>query len=126
MTLKNCLIGLVVSTVLCFTAWVLILSNVDPATTDWQGFLLFYLSLFFAFVSLLTLVGFFVRSKLFPNKPIFTQVGISFRQSVLFSIIAVGTLLFQGLKMLNWQNALLLVVSVIILEFYFLNQEHNA
>ena len=126
MTLKNCLIGLVVSAVLCFTAWVLILSNVDPATTDWQGFLLFYLSLFFAFVSLLTLVGFFVRSKLFPNKPIFTQVGISFRQSVLFSIIAVGTLLFQGLKMLNWQNALLLVVSVIILEFYFLNQEHNA
>ena len=126
MTLKNCLIGLVVSAVLWFTAWVLILSNVDPATTDWQGFLLFYLSLFFAFVSLLTLVGFFVRSKLFPNKPIFTQVGISFRQSVLFSIIAVGTLLFQGLKMLNWQNALLLVVSVIILEFYFLNQEHNA
>ncbi len=126
MTLKNCLIGLVASTVLCFAAWILILLNVDPAATNWQGFLLFYLSLFFALVSLLTLVGFFIRSKLFSNKPIFTQAGISFRHSVFFSIIAIGTLILQGMKMLNWQNALLLVIGIVILEFYFMNQERGS
>ena len=126
MTLRNCLIGVVISTVLCFAAWILILLNVDPAATGWQDFLLFYLSLFFALVSLLTLVGFFIRNKFFSNKPIFTQAGISFRHSVLFSIIAVGTLILQGMKTLNWQNALMLVIGVIILEFYFMNQEHGS
>lgn len=126
MTLKSCLIGLVISTLLCFVAWILILLNVNPATTNWQGFLLFYLSLFLVLVSLLTLIGFFVRSKLFSRQPIFTQAGISFRHSVLFSIIAVGTLILQGLKMLSWQNAFLLIIGVIILEFYFINQEHSA
>lgn len=125
MTLRNCLIGLVVSAVLCSVAWVLILLNIDPAMTAWQGFLLFYLSLFFAFVSLFTLIGFFIRNKFFPNKPIFTRMGISFRHGILFSIIIIGTLLFQGARMLNWQNALLLVAGVVILEFYFINQERD-
>ena len=126
MTLRNCLIGLTASAVLCSVAWILILLNINPTTTNWQGFLLFYLSLFFALVSLLTLVGFFIRNKFFSNKPIFTQAEISFRHSVLFSIIAIGTLILQGMKMLNWQNALLLVVGVVILEFYFLNQERDS
>ena len=126
MTLRNCLIGLIINTILCFSAWILILLNVDPATTGWQGFLLFYLSLFFALVSLLTLIGFFIHSKFFSNKPIFAQVGVSFRHSVLFSIIAIGTLILQGVKMLSWQNALLLVIGIVILEFYFMNQERGS
>jgi len=126
MTLKNCLIGLAASVVLCFAAWVLILFNVDPVTAGWQGFLLFYLSLFFALVSLFTLIGFFVRGRIFSDKPIFTQVGISFRHGIFFSMIAVGTLIFQGLKILNWQNVLLLIAGVVILEFYFMNQEHSS
>lgn len=126
MTLRNCLLGLILSTVLCFLAWTLILLNVDPLTTNWQGFILFYSSLFFALVSLFTLVDFFIRSRVSLNKPIFTQVGISFRQGILFSVIAVGTLILQGLKMLSWQNALLLISGIVILEFYFVNQEQNS
>jgi len=126
MTLRSCLMGLIVSSVLCFIAWVLILLNVDLETAGWQGFLLFYLSLFFTLVSLLTLVEFFIRSKILSSKPIFAQAGISFRHSILFSIIAIGTLIFQGLRMLSWQNALLLIVGVVILEFYFINRERNA
>lgn len=126
MTLRNCLIGLIISAILCFTAWILILLNIDPAISNWQGFLLFYLSLFFALVSLLTLVGFFIRNKFLSNKPTFAQIGISFRHSIFFSIIIIGTLILQGMKMLNWQNALLLVAGIVILEFYFMNQEHSS
>jgi len=126
MTLRNCLLGLVLSTILCFAAWLLILFSVDPDKSNWQWFLLLYLSLLFALTSLFTLMGFFVRSKIFSNKPIFSQVGISFRHGILFSIVAVGTLFLQGLRMLSWQNSLLLIIGVVILEFYFVNQESNS
>ena len=126
MTLKNCLIELAISTILCFAAWILILLNVDPAMSDWRGFLLFYFSLFFTLVGFFTLTGFFIRSKFFSNKPTFTQIGTSFRHSIFFSIIIIGTLILQGTKTLNWQNALLLITSVIILEFYFINQEYGS
>lgn len=125
MTLKNCLIGLIVSTVLCFAAWVLILLNISPTTTNWQGFLLFYLSLFFSLVSALTLVGFFIRNRFFSNKPTFTQIEISFRQGIFFSIIIIGTLLLQRTQMLSWQNASLLIIGIVILEFYFMNRERD-
>ena len=125
MTLRNCLLGLVVSTVLCSAAWILILFNTNPKTAGWLDFLLFYLSLFFALTSLFTLLGFFVRSKIFSNKPIFSQAGIAFRHGISFAIIAVGTLFLKGLEMLNWQNALLLIVGIIVLEVYFIGQERN-
>ena len=126
MTLRSCLIGLIVSVISCFAAWVLILLNINPKTSGWQEFLLFYLSLFFTFVSLFTLIGFFIRNKFFSNKPAFTLIEISFRHSIFFSMILIGTLVLQGIRTLNWQNALLLVIGIVILEFYFLNRENGS
>jgi len=123
MTLRNCLIGLVASTVLCSAAWILILLNIDPTMTNWQGFLLFYLSLFFALVSSFTLINFFIRNKFFSGKPLFTQIEISLRHGIFFSTIIVGTLILQKMGMSTWQNALLLVIGIIVLEFYFMNRE---
>ena len=125
MTLRNCLIGLAASAVLCFAAWILILLDVDPTMTNWQGFLLFYLSLFFTLISLFTLINFFIRNKFFSGKPLFTQIEVSLRHGIFFSTIIVGTLILQGMKMSTWQNTLLLVIGVIVLEFYFMNQERG-
>ena len=126
MTLRNCLIGMGASAVLCFAAWIMILNNVDPATADWRGLSLFYLSLFFALVSFFTLLVFFVRSRISSKRPAFSQIGTSFRQGIFFSAALVGALILQSFRMLDWRNGLLLLVSILILEFYFAGREGNA
>jgi len=126
MALRNCLIGLVASTVLCFSAWILILLNIDPTMTNWQGFLLFYLSLFFALAGSFTLINFFIRNKFFSGKPLFRQIEVSLRHGIFFSTIIIGMLILQKMEMSNWQNTLLLVIGVIVLEFYFMNRERNS
>jgi len=127
MTLRNYLIGMGASAVLCFAAWLLILTNIDPAAAGWQGLSLFYLSLFFALVSFFTLAVFFVRSRISSERPAFSKVSVSFRQGILFSIVLAGSLILQGFRMLNWRNGLLLLVIVLVLEFYFMRREtHNS
>jgi len=114
------------SAVLCFAAWIMIVNNVDPGEADWRGFSLFYLSLFFASVSLFTLLGFFVRSKISSKRLAFSQIGISFRQGIFFSAALVGALILQSFRMLDWRNGSLLLIGIFILEFYFASQERNA
>jgi hypothetical protein len=111
-----------VSTVLCFLSWLLIVVYIDPTTTNLVGISLFYLSLFFFLVGLFTLLGFFLRRRLFKNETEFTQTGIAFRQGVLLSLVFIGSLILQSLKMLNLGNVVLLVFSLSLLEFYFLSK----
>ncbi len=125
MTLKNCLIGMIISAVLCFTAWIMIVNNVDPNETDWRGFSLFYLSLFFVLINFFTLLGFFIRSKISSKHPAFSQIGISFRQGIFLSVALIGALILQSFRMLDWRNGLLLLISIFILEFYFASREEN-
>ena len=113
------------SAVLCFAAWIMIVNNIDPGEADWRGLSLFYLSLFFALVSFFTLLIFFVRSKTFSERPAFSQIGISFRQGIFFSAALVGALLLQSFRMLDWRNGLLLLIGILILEFYFANRERS-
>ncbi len=52
----------------------------------------------------------------------FYNVGLSFRQGVLLSMLCVGLLILQGLRMLVWWDGLLLVGGVFLIEFYFLSR----
>ncbi len=125
MTLRNYLIGMIASVILCFVAWISILLNVNPFETNWRGFSLFYLSLFFTLVSFFTLLAFFIRCKI-SKHPAFSLVGVSFRQGILFSVVLTGALALQGFKMLNWWNGVLLLFIVLVVEFYFIRQEEGV
>lgn len=108
------------STVLCFVAWVLVLGNVDPASTNLLGFLIFYFTLFFALSSFFSLLGFYLRKKIFENKIEFRQVEIAFRQGMFLAVIFVGLLILQGDRKLNIYSAFLFVLLVVAAEFYFI------
>ena len=47
MTLKNYLLVMGVLTVFCWGIFLFVANLVDPTSTNWLGFVLFYLSLFF-------------------------------------------------------------------------------
>ncbi|MDD3190828.1 MAG: hypothetical protein PHI66_04035 [Candidatus Pacebacteria bacterium] len=120
MTIKTYLLGMGLSTIVSFAAWVLVLQNVDPNSAGLLGFLLFYFTLFFALTSFFSLVGFYFRRKIFENSIEFKQVEIAFRQGMFFAVTFVGLLILQGERVLDVYSAFLFVLFVVVMEFYFL------
>jgi hypothetical protein len=123
MTIGTYLYGMIISTVLCFISWALIVFCVNPTVENLTGPILFYLSLFFFLASFFTLAGFYLRRKISKNSIEFTQAGDSFRQGVFFSLIFVGMLVLQSFRMLTLWNVGLFVIGIGLLEFYFMNRK---
>ena len=123
MTLTTYLWGMIISTVLCFISWTLIVVYIDPIAENSVGLVLFYLSLFFFLTSFFTLAGFYLRRKISRNKIEFAQTSEAFRQGVFFSLIFVGMLILQSFRMLTLWNAGLFIVGVGLLEFYFASRK---
>jgi hypothetical protein len=118
MSLRTYLLGLGVSSGLCWFAWVLTVVNTNPGQGGQTAFLSFYLSLFFALLGSLTLIGYFVRRTLVRNELKYTLIRLAFRQGMLSAILIVGLLLLQSARLLSWWDAWLLFVVVILLELY--------
>lgn len=125
MTLREYLIGMLISTALCWFSWALIIVYIDPEKTNFLGFLSFYISFFFALIGTFTLVGFYLRVRFSRNEVLFAHVSPSFRQAILLSIILIGCLLLQSLEILTWWDGGLFVASVGLLEFYFMSRRQN-
>lgn len=121
MTVKTFIAGIIFCALMGIVSWVSILINVDPTQGAFAIFL-FYLTLAVFSVSLFTLIGFFLRKFFSPRTIPFSLVGVSFRQAVLLSVVVIGTLLFQNLRILSWWSIILLVGSVVLMELYFISR----
>jgi len=119
MTIKACIIEMLISSVISLAAWAMVLENVDPTTSGLTGFLLFYFTLFFALTSLFSLAEFLLRRKVFENKTEFKQAEIAFRHGFLLAMTFVGILILQGERQLNLYSAFLFVFFVLAIEFRF-------
>jgi len=125
MNIKQLLTVVSVATAIFWIVWLVITSQLDPYDTDFFGFLLFYLTLFFSLLGTFFLVSFAYR-KIFSKFSLeYNIVGTSFRQSFFLALIFVSLLILQGIEMLNIINALLLVAAVVILEFFFLSYKRR-
>lgn len=122
MTLRSYLAGMMASTIFCWLAWGLVLYYVNPQEANLIGFLSFYLSLFFASVGTLTLIGFYLRVWFSKNEVLFSHVNPAFRQAILLSIILIVSLILQSFRILTWWDGGLLIASVALLEFYFMSR----
>ena len=122
MTLRSYLLGMFLSTIICWIAFGLILFYVNPYNTNAVGLVAFYVSLFFASIGTLTLVGFYLRVWFSKNEILFAHVNPSFRQAILLSVILVGSLVLQAFKLLTWWDGALFVLSIVLIEFYFLSR----
>jgi len=123
MPLKKYLIFMTTSTIICWIAWLVVLFYVNPDEGGFIGFVLFYLSLLIALIGTFSLIGFFCRVWFSKERIIFRHLGISTRQSVWFSALLIGVLLLQGTHYLRWWSALLLVILVTLMEFFFLSRK---
>lgn len=94
---------------------------INPATTAGIGFALFYLSLGFALIGTLALIGYVFRWLFTRRYSKNEEVVISFRQAIFFALVVTGALYLQGNRFLTWLNAVILVILVTMVEFLFIS-----
>ncbi len=126
MSLRAYLITVTAGTAISWAAWAFVLFNIDPVLQPVLGPALFYCSLFLALSGTFSLVGFFLRLVFVRGELPYHFIGVSFRQSLLFAALLVGALLLQSQRFFTWWNAILFVVAVTILEFFFVTRNANA
>lgn len=122
MPLKYYLIFMSIATLLCWTGWGIVVSNINPTEAGGVGFVIFYLSGFLALVGTFSLLGFFLRVWFSHEQVIFRHLGISFRQAVLFALLLIVALILQGERYLTWWNMLMLVAFLTVVEFVFISK----
>jgi len=122
MPLKRYLIGISLSTLFCWLAWITVLYYINPDTSGFIGLFLFYISLLVALVGTLTLIGFFLRVWFSSEEIVYKHVGVSLRQAILFSVLVIGGLFLQGSRLLTWWNGLLFILGLIVLEMFFITR----
>ena len=99
--------------ILCWLSFFMVIFFINPQEAGFLGFFLFYLSLFLALTDTFALAGFFLRIWLL-DRPIFTQVIVSFRQAIWFSLFVVFCLILQSKRLLNlW----VIILSILFLSF---------
>lgn len=123
MTLRSYIVTMTILTIICWSAWTYLLFTINPELTNWIGFLLFYGSLFLSLVGTAAIFGFLVRFVALHQMLAFRSVKEAFRQSFLFAILMVVSLLLLSNDLFTWINLLLLIIGLSILEFFLLSYE---
>ena len=121
MTLKTYIIIMSAMTAVCWTAWIFVLVIINPIITNWIGLLMFYSSLFLALVGTAALIGFVIRFVALKQDLAWRLVKEAFRQSFLFSILIVVSLLLLSKDLFSWLNLLFLILGLSILEFFLIS-----
>ncbi len=111
--------------VLSWIAWVVVINKLDPFASTGVSLGLFFLSLFVALICTFTVVGFYFRVWLNKNEIYYNHINIAFRQGVLLTFLAIGSLAFQLLGVLTWWSGLLFIAAITLVEFYFMAKEQG-
>lgn len=109
--------------VLSWLAWVVVINKLNPYESLGLAMGLFYLSLFLALACTFTVIGFYFRVWLNKNEVYYNHINIAFRQGVMLTVIALGCLTFQLLRILSWWSGILLIATVTLVEFYFMARQ---
>ncbi len=121
MTVRLYTTTMLVATLMSWGAWFLVLFLVAPRDAGMLGMFLFYISLFLGIMGTLSIVGLFVRHMRAKNRFVVEKVIDSFRQAFWFACLVIVSLILQSKGQLTWWNALLLVLIVAVLEFFFIS-----
>jgi len=125
MTLKNYLLVMGVLSAFCWGIFLFVASLVDPTSTNWLGFSLFYLALFLSLSGTGALIGFVIRFIAAKKQLAFNLVKLSFRQSFLFSLFIIFLLILKSQQLFNWLNLFLLLIIFTIIELFLTSYKNR-
>lgn len=106
-----------IGTILCWVAWLFVLTNIAPEDAGTLGLLFFYISLFMSIVGTCSIIGFAIHQRLIKNEDVVLRhVRHTFRQSILIGLFIILTLVLKSNSLLTWWNGLLIAILFVVLE----------
>lgn len=120
MTLRAYTIGMIVMGLVSLASWLLVVFFLSPDNVF--SISLFLAALFLSALAFLSIAGFYIRFFISRNELLYIHLKTSLRQGAFFSLILTGMLGLQGFRVLNFWDGGAFVISVMILEFYFLSR----
>lgn len=123
MTLRSYLTIMIITTICSWFVFFVVLNIVNPETTNWIGFVLFYFSLFLSITGTSAILGFLVRFIGLRHELAFCAVKIAFRQSFLFAFLIIISLFLLANDLFTWVNLILLIIGLSILEFFLISDK---
>ena len=117
------LIGIIVATVLGWASFFVVINNLSPFISGYLALSLFYSSLFIAVTGTLAILNYYLRMALNKNKNYYQNLNIALRQGSLFSVMIVASLIFQRLRVLTWWDAMLMLIIIFLVEYYFMARD---
>lgn len=121
MTLRQYLVWMLLSTLLCWGGWFAVIATVDPTQSGWVGYALFYAALCLSLVGTFSLLGLSVRSLARKHEPVTRHAATSFRQSLLLTVLVAVALMLQSRSLLTWWNLAAFIATLTILEFFMIS-----
>ncbi|MBI2050892.1 MAG: hypothetical protein HYT31_03720 [Parcubacteria group bacterium] len=116
---KNAIIGMLVTTLVFAGLLFFGLTNVDPRSAAWTGFVFVTASLFLFLWGLLGTLMLATRRLRKKDRP----VAVSLRQASFLSIVVVLALYLSRFELLTWWNAGILIIAVVLIEVFFIGKE---
>jgi hypothetical protein len=123
MTLKKYLMLTALATAVCWTVFLFVSSVINPELTSWLGFLVFYLSLFMAVSGTASLIGFLVRFVALRHELVFYAVKVAYRQSFMFALFIIISLILLSQNLFTWLNLLMLIAVFVITEMFMIRSQ---
>jgi len=121
MTFRQFLFWMTFGSLLGWFAFVSVIRLIDPMSSGLMGMAFFYLTLAFATMGTLSVVGMLLRAALKPHVAVARHAGTSFRQSILLTVLVLGSLVLHARGILNWWTALMFLGTVTISEFFLIS-----
>jgi hypothetical protein len=126
MTFRSYLIIMTFVSLCAWIGWIVVIHTVDPFLTGFIGLVLFYLTLWVATLSSLTLFGTVIRVWLDKNDVVYRQVTRSLRQAILLSGLLLVVLFLLSKGLLVWWVIVLLIGIVSFIELIFIGQKTST
>ncbi len=123
MNLRTYIITLSIATAAAVAAWIVTIKYINPDISGLFGVILFFASFFIGLTGVGALLGLYVRILFSKNEVLFAAILPSFRQGVLLATCATLLLFLQSLQLFRWWDALIVIIIISLIEFFFHSKE---
>ncbi len=120
MTLRQYTIILGLGTAIIWSAWFLVLTNIDPLTAGALGFVIFYATLLGGLTGLFTTIATIIRAWREPTRDVEEVVVASLRQAGILALLLLCALILARNGLFNWLTVVGLLIAVGLLETIFI------
>ena len=126
--LKHYLYLLASASVVSGISFALVITKIEPMRgalleSSILALIFFFVSLFFLMISSFSLLIIGLRTWIYGITSLCHNFGSCLRQGILLSIIGILSLLLQTIRGLTWIPAILIILSAVLVEFYFQTTE---